>query len=235
MDEKILFMQTLTDRFSAIGLSVSETQKERFYQYFAFLREKNKVMNLTGITDIEGVVGRHFADSLLPLLSGDVKPGDRCVDVGSGAGFPGLPLAIMMPDCTFLLMDSLGKRIDFLNETVALLELTNVSTLLSRAETAGKGDLRERFDVVLSRAVSPMNVLCEYCLPLCKVGGRMVALKSTAARDEMTAAQKAILTLGGSEPTVFGTDERNTVTVVKTSPTPSGYPRREGVPEKRPL
>jgi len=235
MDEKTVFMQALSDRMTAMGLCPSDRQKEQFYQYFIFLREKNKVMNLTGITDIDGVVNRHFGDSLLPLLSGDVKPQDRCIDVGSGAGFPGIPLAIMLPECTFVLMDSLRKRIDFLNETIELLGLTNTSTLLSRAETAGRGQLREGFDAVLSRAVSPMNILCEYCLPLCKVGGKMIALKSTAAKQEIEAAQHAVITLGGSAPTVFGTDERNAVTVVKIAPTPAAYPRREGVPEKRPL
>mgnify|MGYP004547872609 CR=1 FL=1 len=229
------FIPALTDAFSAWGFFPSPEQNERFYAYACLLSERNRVMNLTAVDHAEGIIERHFRDSLLPLRLGLLSAGKRYADVGTGAGFPGLPLAVMMPEATFVLTDSLAKRITFLNEVIAALGLSNVQTCLSRAETLGHSSQRETFDGVLSRAVSPLPVLCELCLPLCRIGGQMLALKSAAAEEEIHGSLPAATLLGGDTPQLLGTAERNVVVIRKIAPTPSSYPRRDGVPAKKPL
>ena len=194
-------------------------------------------MNLTAITDPDEVIKKHFSDSLLPYFLGLIPNGSSIADVGSGAGFPGIPLAIVLPECSFTLMESIGKRVDFLNTVISELGLKNCRAEKIRAEEVGaKGsEYREAFDFATARAVSRLSILSEYCLPLVKVGGRMLALKSAAAQTEIEEAQKAISTLGGENTLIRGTEERNIVTVDKISPTPDKYPRRTGIPEKRPL
>ncbi len=217
--------------------SFGEKYGEKFFRYFELLIEYNEKINLTAITDPDEVIKKHFADSLLPHILGLIPQGSALADVGSGAGFPGIPLAIVLPDCHFTLMESIGKRVDFLNTVISELELTNCKAEKIRAEEAGaKGaPYRESFDFATARAVSRLSILSEYCLPLIKQGGRMLALKSAAASSEIEEAATAISTLGGTNAKIVGTEERNVVVVDKSSPTPDKYPRRTGVPEKRPL
>jgi 16S rRNA (guanine527-N7)-methyltransferase len=217
--------------------SFGERYGEKFFRYFELLIEYNEKMNLTAITDPDEVIKKHFSDSLLPHILGLIPTGTTVADVGSGAGFPGIPLAIVLPECEFLLMESIGKRVDFLNTVIEELGLTNCRAEKIRAEEAGaKGSTyRESFDFATARAVSRLSILSEYCLPLVKQGGRMLALKSAAAPSEIEEAANAISTLGGTNAKIVGTEERNVVVVEKSAPTPDKYPRRTGVPEKRPL
>ena len=210
---------------------------EKFFRYFELLTEYNEKINLTAITDPDEVIKKHFSDSLLPYFLGLIPNGSSIADVGSGAGFPGIPLAIVLPECEFTLMESIGKRVDFLNVVISELGLKNCRAEKIRAEEAGaKGSkYRESFDFATARAVSRLSILSEYCLPLVKVGGRMIALKSAAAQTEIDEAVNAISTLGGENALIIGTPERNVVAVDKADPTPEKYPRRTGIPEKRPL
>jgi len=231
-----LFSEKMKSILDGKGVNASETDVQRFYKYYRMLVEGNAKMNLTAIDDLEGVVKRHFEDSLLPFFNGLVGTGLRCADIGSGAGFPGIPLAIMCKESTFVLMDSLGKRVNFLNEVISELGLENCSAVCIRAEDAARlPEYREQFDAVFSRAVAGLNVLCELSLPLVKTGGRMIALKSVSVKEELEEAATAISVLGGKTEGVYGSDERNAAVISKISATPGKYPRRAGIPEKRPL
>jgi 16S rRNA (guanine527-N7)-methyltransferase len=198
-------------------------------------------MNLTRVPDdIAEAVDRNYLDCIAPLAGGFPAVA-AAVDVGSGAGFPGIPLAIMLPDTRFTLIDALGKRVDFLRDVIARLGL-NAGALHLRAEDAARqGVLREGFDLAVARAVAPMNVLCEYMLPLVKVGGYMLALKGTGLNGELKAADNALSLLGGTiertQPLMIpGRDWNHTAAwIKKTAPTPEKYPRRAGTVEKRPL
>lgn len=209
---------------------------ERFHE---MLVAANARTNLTRVpADISEAVDRNYLDSLaaLPLLAG----AKCCVDVGSGAGFPGVPLSAFLPDVRFVLMDSLNKRVEFLKAAIADMGL-NAEAVALRAEDAGRGELRERFDAAISRAVAPMNVLAELMLPLVRVGGRMLAHKGPSAEAELQEADLPIAALGGRVERIHpvhipGRDwGHNIVVVEKIAPTPDKYPRRAGVPEKRPL
>ena len=228
--------QLIIEEFEKSGIGISDEQAEMLALYAKMLIEYNEKMNLTAITEPKEIVGKHFIDSLLPLSTDKIFLGAKCVDVGTGAGFPGVPIAIMRPDISMTLMDSLRKRTAFLDALIAELDLKNCITATVRAEDAGKSALRESFDIVLSRAVAPLTVLCELCLPLTACGGHMLALKSRKIEDENNAdTEYAIKLLGGSALETFGTQERNVFIVQKIAPTPSTYPRRAGMPEKRPL
>lgn len=216
-----------------LPVSVTDRQAGLFFKYYCELIRVNRYMNLTAITEPKEVIRKHFCDSLLPLSLPYLKEGARCVDVGSGAGFPGLPLAIMRPDLDMTLMDSLGKRVDFLTETCEQLSMDRCRAVKIRAEEAT--ETREAFDIAFSRGVARLSVLAEYCLPLVREGGVMIALKSLSAELEIEEAQNAMGILGGKLVEVFGTPERNAVVIEKISQTPSKYPRRAGIPEKRPL
>ena len=185
-------------------------------------------------------VDRNYLDCVAPLAMG-LPEAATAVDVGSGAGFPGIPLAIMLPDTRFTLIDALAKRVEFLREVIRRLGL-NAEALHLRAEDAARrSELRERFDLTIARAVAPMNVLCEYLLPLTRVGGHMVALKGPGLEDELAGAANALATLGGeierTQPLdVPGRDWRHSAAwIKKTAPSPDKYPRRAGMAEKRPL
>lgn len=211
-------------------------QLETFSQ---LLLEKNKVMNLTAITDPAEVARLHLLDSLC-LLEGGGGLGERLVDVGTGAGFPGMPLAIAAPETRVTLLDSLGKRIAFLEEAAGQLGLRNVDCVHARAEEYA-GDHRERFDTAVSRAVAALPVLCELCLPLVKVGGRFVAMKSSHTEEEIEQSERAVQILGGQIAAVEDYRIPTTgivhrlVKVEKTSPTPKKYPRRFALIKKQPL
>lgn len=208
---------------------------EKFEKYYEMLVEWNQKFNLTAITDREGVFVKHFADSLLGEKY--VPENATVLDVGTGAGFPSMPIKIARSDVKLTLNDSLQKRIGFLNEVVSVLGLKDVETVHARAEDLKN---REHYDVVLSRAVAPLNVLCEYCLPFVRIGGKFVAYKADDCAEEVAAAKNAIETLGGK---LLGVDKialdentvRSFVVVEKTKKTDKKYPRGKNLPRKSPL
>ena len=231
--------ELLKARLEAAGVAAEAEQAEKLAAFHELLTGANARMNLTRVSaDPAEAIDRNYLDSLAPLphLSG----AKTCVDVGSGAGFPGVPLAIFLPDTHFVLMDSLLKRVEFLRGVIEELSL-NAEAVCLRAEDAGRGAFREAFDAATARAVASLNVLCELMLPLVRVGGRAVALKGPGAAEEIEAADAALSALGGrcleiDEARVPGRDWAHTLVILeKTAPTPEKYPRRAGIPEKRPL
>lgn len=229
------FFTLLEEAFFKAKIEYSKAIAEKFFIYYELLLEYNKKVNLTAITDMKEVINKHFVDSLLPLSTYYLKENVYCIDVGTGAGFPGVPLAIMRPDINMTLLDSLNKRLVFLQELCEQLELNNCTIVHARAEDAARDKYRESFDISVSRGVSQLNILTEYCLPFVKTGGYMLSLKSLSAKDEIENAKHAVDILGGKVIEIFGTEERNIVVIEKQKPTPSAYPRRAGKPEKQPL
>ncbi|QTQ39813.1 16S rRNA (guanine(527)-N(7))-methyltransferase RsmG [Lactobacillus taiwanensis] len=226
------------------GFELSDNQKGQFATYYNKLIEFNKKVNLTRITDEDEVYLKHFFDSITPFLEfPDLFKGEKTLcDVGAGAGFPSLPIKILCPNLRITIVDSLGKRLKFLDELVNDLDLDEVTLVHSRAEDAGQNkNLREKFDLVTGRAVARMSVLSEYCLPLTKVNGDLVALKGPKAQDELAEAKHAIEVLGGEvedvkELTLPDTDDERTLIIVKkVKTTPKKYPRQAGTPNKKPL
>ena len=224
------------------GLELTELQYEQFIKYMRFLQEWNEKINLTAITDDEEVIKKHFIDCIKAFKSDAIKNAKTIIDVGTGAGFPGLPIAIMNPNVKVTLLDSLNKRINYLNTVVRELGLKNVTTIHSRAEDgARKPELREKFDVATSRAVANMAVLSEYCMPYVKKDGYFVALKGTSVAEEIKNATNAIKTLGGElkeiiEVSIEETDlKHNIVEVKKLNPCSKTYPRKAGTITKKPL
>lgn len=222
-------------------LSLSETQLEQFERYAVELSRWNERTNLTTITDPREIGVRHFLDSLSLAQVWRSEPPQSLADIGTGAGFPGLPLKLIWPDMQLLLVESVGKKTEFLQHMVKVLELRDVEIRTSRAEELGRDPrYREQFAGVTARAVATLNVLAEYCLPLCQVGGIFVAPKSAAGEQEAQEAQRAVRLLGGeSGPSIPvqlpGIEPRTLVVVHKMQPTPPQYPRRVGIPVKRPL
>ena len=234
----------LKNAFEKEGLQPDEKAAARFLLYNDLLIETNRSLNLTAITEFEDVVVKHFLDSCMPLGDPEVFCGEpiSLVDVGTGAGFPGLPLKIMRPEIRLTLIDSLRKRVDFLEDTVSQLELEEVQCIHARAEEAGRDPrLRESFDIAVSRAVARLSILSEYVLPFVKENGLFIAYKSGEVEEELREAEKAIQILGGTvkKVSVFtlpGTDiQRSLIYIRKTAHTPEKYPRRAGKPEKSPL
>lgn len=226
---KDLFIQGIKE----LGGEVSGKQLEQFASYSKLLVEWNEKMNLTAVTDDDGISVKHFLDSILPIYHIDFSGADSIADIGTGAGFPGIPLKIMMQAKELTLIDSLNKRIGFLKTVYDEIGLENVSCIHGRAEDLGKDKTyRERFDAVVSRAVANMTVLCEYCLPFVKVGGMFVALKAEGADDEVESAKVMIGTLGGkveeivSAPLPMSDMTRKLVVVRKLKSTPDKFPRR---------
>jgi 16S rRNA (guanine527-N7)-methyltransferase len=224
----------------AWGLALSSAQLDQLAIYAAELRSWNARVNLTAITDEAGIVARHFLDSLRCASSWGDAP-DSLIDIGTGAGFPGLPLKILRPALRLTLVESVGKKAEFLRHMRDLLDLADVEVVVARAEAAGRdGAHRERYQVCTARAVADLRVLAEYCLPLCRIGGRFLAPKGAQAADEVRAAQAAIELLGGrlldvETVTIPGLEPRTLVVVEKIAATPGIYPRAPGVPAKRPL
>ena len=237
MSQQELLMKILSDN-GTVCTSEQVCQLVRFYE---LLTEKNKVMNLTAITEFEDVAIKHFADSL--SLSRVVKLTDqKLLDVGTGAGFPGIPLKIIYPDLDITLMDSLNKRLVFLDEVIVELGLKGIVTLHARAEEAGRNShYRGQFDLVVSRAVANLSTLVEYCIPFTTLGGSFVSYKSTKTQEEIAHADFAISVLGGKVKkvdtfTLSGTDhERSLICIDKVSVTPDKYPRGGGKPLNNPL
>jgi 16S rRNA (guanine527-N7)-methyltransferase len=240
--------QLLAESVAKWGLELSNEQLDQFASYAQELKSWNERVNLTAITDETGITVRHFIDSLSCATVWGDSP-KSLIDIGTGAGFPGLPLKILRPELKLTLVESIGKKTAFLRHMVELLGLKQVEVLDTRAEEIGrKPKHREKYDVALGRAVADMRVLAEYCLPLCKVGGRFLAPKSQAIEAELEGARFAIKSLGGRIAGVErvalpqnGEDGENTVlervivVVDKVSPTRATYPRANGVPSRRPL
>ena len=235
-----LFATTLSNH----NLKLSAKQEQQFKTYFKELITVNEHVNLTRITEEDKVYLKHFYDSLTPLLLVPevFTEGAKVCDVGAGAGFPSLPIKILRPDLRLTIVDSLGKRLKFLQELLDKLEISGVELVHGRAEDVGQNPAyREQFDLVTARAVARMSVLSEYCLPLAKTGGKFVALKGPKAASELADAKKALDTLGGKvsfsqEFTLAGTEEERTIVVVdKVKKTPAKYPRQAGTPNRKPL
>ncbi len=223
-----------------IGFDLTAQQVFAFMRFLDLLQEWNKKFNLTAITDEQEIVAKHFLDSL--LLACYIPASGSLVDVGTGAGFPGLPIKIVYPELGVTLVDSLAKRVSFLEVVVSELGLEGVEVLHSRAEDMGKRvGMREGFDSVVARAVSRLSVLSEYCLPLAKVGGRFIAAKGPGVDQEVHEAAGALRILGGQLVKIVETrlpgkpDIRTIVIVDKICSTPAQYPRKAGLPEKKPL
>ena len=246
LNEFVRDMRTALELFpESRKLSLSDGQIAQFAQFYEDMLEKNQVMNLTGITERREVIVKHYIDSLLPtcLLPDFPKPGTRLLDLGSGAGFPGIPLAIAFPNLQLTLMDSLNKRIVYLTDEIEKLGLQNhTEALHARAEElARQAGQREAYDYCSSRAVARLAVLSEYCLPFVKVGGQMLAYKAGEIEEELSEAQLAIKKLGGTTDQVVSfslpddAGKRSLVVIRKIKETPRIYPRKAGMPTKAPL
>ncbi len=218
------------------SLDLDATQLDKFEKFYRLVIEQNRVMNLTAITEPHEFAVKHIIDSLSAWDEKIFSGVEKILDVGSGAGFPGIPLKIFRPQLKFTLLDSLNKRVEFLRRVVAELELDGVEIYHGRAEElARQKNFREQFDVVTSRAVARLNILAEYCLPFVKVGGKFVALKGKSFREELDEARVAIKILGGGEifiremklPTLD--DKRAVIYIDKKKSTPNKYPRRENL------
>lgn len=230
------------DALKKQDIQLNERQLEQFERYYHILVEGNKRINLTAITDREGVYIKHFYDSLTPSFYDDFTRYKNLCDVGAGAGFPSIPLKICYPHIKVTIIDSLKKRIDFLTSLVEDLQLENVELLHGRAEDIGQDrSYREGFDLVTARAVARLNVLAEYCLPLCRVGGNFIAMKGSAIDEELQDGKRAIGQLGGklikqeSLHLLKEEGERSLLWVEKVKKTPKTFPRKAGTPQKRPL
>ncbi|MCT2535527.1 16S rRNA (guanine(527)-N(7))-methyltransferase RsmG [Aquibacillus koreensis] len=235
-------VDTFRDMLKDKGIDLSEKQMHQFEQYLHTLVEWNEKMNLTAITDKEEVYLKHFFDSITAAFYYDFKQDMHLCDVGAGAGFPSIPLKICFPHIKVTIVDSLQKRITFLNHLANELELTGVSFYHDRAELFGKNDkFREKFDVVTARAVARMSVLSELCLPLCKVNGNFIAMKGPNLKEELRDSTDALELLGGKVENVYTFElpeengERNIAVIHKKRKTPKKFPRKPGVPNKTPL
>ena len=235
-------LTTLENGCRELGIELSQKQKNQFIQFYEFLVEKNKVMNLTGITEFEEVLTKHFLDSLACVKAIDMTKVKTIMDIGTGAGFPGVPLKIAFPHLEACLLDSLKKRVNFLEESFALLGLEGIKAIHGRAEEYAKNkEYREKYDLCVSRAVANLSTLSEYCLPFVKVGGKFISYKSEKITEEMNAAQHAVKILGGKmdgqvEFTLPDSDiYRNLFIITKEKSTPAKFPRKAGLPSKEPL
>lgn len=225
----------------SLGIELSDHQMQQFIDYYELMVQWNNVMNLTAITSFPEVLSKHFIDSL-SIVKVYRPAKEKILDMGTGAGFPGIPLKIAFPETEIILLDSLNKRITFLDEVIQKLKLNGIKALHGRAEDFGKNnDYRGQFDLCVSRAVAKLSILSEYCLPYIKKGGYFISYKSGKAEEELILAKKALDILGAKEISVNnfilpGTDmERSLVVIQKTLETPMKYPRSAGKPTKDPL
>lgn len=230
------------EKLKSIEIVPTPAQIDQFQNYYHLLVEWNRKINLTAITELSDVILKHFLDSVIISRYVDLSKIHSCIDIGTGAGFPGIPLAILYPEIQFTLLDSLNKRITFLNEVIHALNLTNVHAFHGRAEEyAGKEMFRESFDLCVSRAVSKLSVLAEYCIPYIKKDGLFVSYKAEHVEDELADSKHAISLLGGKVVKVpsfslFDSDFHRTFVIIKKiNNTPKKYPRSSGIPAKKPL
>ena len=235
-------MEKLKESFGKLNITLTEKQYQQFLDYYELLVEWNKVMNLTGITEFDEVVMKHFVDSLSLVYAIPVDKPYKLLDMGTGAGFPGIPLKIAFPEMEMVLLDSLNKRIKFLNEVINQLGLEKITAIHGRAEEfARKEEYREQFDLCVSRAVANLATLSEYCLPYVKKGGKFIPYKSGAIEEEMESSKKAVQVLGGKikEVKTFELPDsdisRSLVVIHKEKETPKKYPRSGGKPTKEPI
>lgn len=233
--------QFLSD-LEKLDINLSDKQIEQFMKYYELLVEWNSFMNLTAITDFDEVCKKHFVDSVSLIKAMDLSKELSVIDIGTGAGFPGIPLKIVFPNLKITLLDSLNKRIKFLDTVIEELALANINTLHGRAEDFAKpGKLRETYDLCVSRAVANLSTLSEYCLPYVKVGGFFISYKSEKIEEESEAAKKAISILGGKvkDQVAFTLPDsdiyRNLYMIEKVKETNKKYPRKAGLPSKEPL
>ncbi|MBQ8057403.1 MAG: 16S rRNA (guanine(527)-N(7))-methyltransferase RsmG [Ruminococcus sp.] len=226
-----MFKDILLEQAKLSGIELNDEQVVKLTRYYELLIEWNEKMNLTALTEPVDVALKHFCDSILLLSYADIPKHSSLIDVGTGAGFPSVPIKIVRPDIKLCLLDSLNKRLTFLNEVVSELGLSDVKIVHARAEDgAKKAELREKFDFATSRAVAQLNVLSEYCLPYVRVGGAFLAMKGKYSEEEISNAKSAIKTLGGKTVKVdtynlADTSERTIINIKKISPTDKRYPR----------
>lgn len=232
----------LLEEVNKIGIELTDNQVDQFLKYYELLVEWNSFMNLTGITEYEDVVIKHFVDSLSLIKAVNLKQDLSVIDIGTGAGFPGLPLKIAFPNLSVTLLDSLNKRIKFLDEVINQLGLTDIDTIHGRAEDFAKPEkLREKFDLCVSRAVANLSTLSEYCLPFVKINGSFISYKSEKLSEELEESKTAIFVLGGKfEKQIdftLNNNEiyRNLVVINKKQKTPKQYPRKAGTASKNPI
>ena len=239
MDKKE-FKEIMINNLNDLNISLDDGQLDKFYDYMNILIEWNKFMNLTAITDPKEVIFKHFIDSLTVLNS--IDKNSTIIDVGTGAGFPGIPIKIAYPEAKVVLLDSLNKRIKFLKEVIEKLELKNIEAVHGRAEEYGRNkDYREKFDVTLARAVAPLNVLLEYLMPFAKKDGKCLCMKGSNSQEEIVNSLNAVKILGGQlieteEFVIPNTDiKRRIIEIKKVKTTNNKYPRKAGTPSKEPL
>jgi 16S rRNA (guanine527-N7)-methyltransferase len=240
--KSIEMVENLKTVAAELGIGISEQQYCYFATYYEFLLEYNMKVNLTRIVEPLDVAAKHFGDSLALLNQPYFNSGSLVADIGTGAGFPGLPLAIMRPDIQVVLVDSLRKRTIFLLEITKLLGLNNIQIVWARAEEVGRNPLyRQKFDIVLARAVASLNILVELCVPLLKTDGTFLAMKGPKADEEILQAQVAIQKLGSEISSIVDTpltlvgESRTLISIRKIRPTKPIYPRKAGTPERQPL
>lgn len=229
------------DYVQKLHINLNDTKCEQFLRYYDLLVEWNKKFNLTSITDFKEVVLKHFVDSLSIVNIIDMNGDLNLIDVGTGAGFPGIPLKIAFPNLKITLIDSLDKRVEFLNYVIKELDLKNIRAVHTRAEEYGNSKFRETYDICVTRAVSNLSVISEYCIPLIKVGGYFIPYKSKNVDEEISKYEMAVEEFGGAidDVAIFNLPdsdiERSLVLICKDSETPKKYPRRNGIPIKKPI
>ncbi|GKU25823.1 16S rRNA (guanine(527)-N(7))-methyltransferase RsmG [Clostridium folliculivorans] len=238
----MIYYSILEKACTSVGVEFNEDKYEKFMIYMSLLKEWNEKINLTAITEDDQIVKKHFVDSIKAFNSPLFKSASSLIDVGTGAGFPGIPIAIIREELNVTLLDSLNKRVSFLNEVIQQLHLDNVKTIHSRAEDGARNkDLREKFDIATSRAVANMCVLSEFCIPYVRVNGHFIALKGPSIEDELDESRNAVATLGGKlveviQVNIEETDlKHNLVVVKKIKETPKTYPRKAGSISKKPI
>lgn len=234
------FFYELQKNLDELEIVLNDEQKEKFYIYMELLIDWNKKINLTAITEPKDVITKHFIDSI--TIFKELKVGSKTIDVGTGAGFPGIPIKIVDKSAQVTLLDSLNKRITYLEDVIENLELKDIEAIHGRVEEiANKKEYRGKYDIATSRAVAALNILVEYLLPLVKIGGKCICMKGPEINDELRNAENAINILGGKIEKVINFKlpnsefERNLVVIKKVKETPDRYPRKPGTPSKEPL
>lgn len=225
---------------NSIGIELTNSQLNAFETYYDMLIDRNKVMNLTAITEFDEVMDKHFLDSVYLFRSIELKANYKLIDIGTGAGFPGIPLKIVFPELKITLLDSLNKRVGFLNDVIDELNLNDIEAIHGRAEDIARDKAyRASYDIAVSRAVANLSTLSEYCLPFVKIGGKFVSYKSGDCADEVDNAKSAIHLLGGKINKIdefsYSNNSRSFIVIDKVMNTSNKYPRKAGLPSKKPL